>query len=195
MISFRSKITKKILNYFFINPHESLYINEISRRLRLDKRNLVKKIRELETEGILTHTTRGNLKLYSINRSYPLYSEYRKIVGATVGLQESLRRALKKMKGIKEAYIYGSYAKDTMDAHSDIDLLIVGEESTVRLQKKLNEFQKETGREINAINMDETEFRKKIRDKNSFIAQVFKQKYIKLEFVEKTLRKIEGAIS
>ena len=52
MISLKSKVTKKILNYFFINPHENLYVNEISRKLQLDKRNLVKKIKELESKVI-----------------------------------------------------------------------------------------------------------------------------------------------
>jgi len=50
MISLKSKITRKLLNYFFLNPKESLYVNELSRNLALDKRNLVKKIKELETE-------------------------------------------------------------------------------------------------------------------------------------------------
>ena len=53
MISLRSEITKKLLNYFFINPQESLYVNELSSKLQLDKRNLVKKLKELEEVGIL----------------------------------------------------------------------------------------------------------------------------------------------
>ncbi len=40
MISLKSKITRKLLNYFFLNPKESLYVNELSRNLALDKRNL-----------------------------------------------------------------------------------------------------------------------------------------------------------
>jgi len=66
MISFRSEITKKVLNYFFLNPQESIYVNELARKLGLDKRNLVKKIRELEEKGLLKSETRGNLKLYSL---------------------------------------------------------------------------------------------------------------------------------
>ncbi len=46
MISLRSEITKTVLNYFFMNPQESLYVNELVQKLHLDKRNLVKKIRE-----------------------------------------------------------------------------------------------------------------------------------------------------
>lgn len=92
MISLRSQVTKKLLNYFFINPKESLYVNEISRKLHLDKRNLVKKIKELEEKGILKSQKRGNLKIYSINEAYPLYDEYKKIIIKTIGLEEGLRR-------------------------------------------------------------------------------------------------------
>ena len=79
MISLRSDITKKILNYFFINPEDALYVNELSRRLNLDKRNLVKKLRELETEGLLKSEIRGNLKIYSTNKKFPFYKEYKKL--------------------------------------------------------------------------------------------------------------------
>src|SRR3989338_10116619 len=108
MISLKSKITKKLLNYLFINPHENLYVNELSAKLQLDKRNLVKKLKELEREGIITSQKRGNLKFYSINRDFPLYSEYRKIVSKTIGLQEELRSLLAGVEGVKHAYIYGS---------------------------------------------------------------------------------------
>lgn len=84
MVSLRSGVTRKVLNYFFVNPQESLYVNELSRKLDLDKRNLVKKLKELESEGLLKSELRGNLKIYSINKSYPLYKEYQKIILNTV---------------------------------------------------------------------------------------------------------------
>jgi len=180
MISLRSEITKKLLNYFFINPHEELYVNEISKKLYLDKRNLVKKIKELEKEGILKSHHRGNLKLYSLNNDYPLYNEYRKIVIKTLGFEENIKRTLMEVKGIKEAYIYGSYAKDKMDVHSDIDLLVIGNHGIVPLQKRLNKIQKEINREINITNMDEQEFKKRIKGGDSFIKEVLKQKNIRV---------------
>jgi predicted nucleotidyltransferase/biotin operon repressor len=180
MISLRSEITKKILNYFFLNPSESLYVNELSRKLDLDKRNLVKKIRELEKEGILVHQSRGNLKLCTINKKYPLYDEYRKIIMTTVGFEGRLRSALQGMKGIKEAYIYGSYAKDKMDAHSDIDLLVVGDESSVEVLRRIKGLQKEIEREINVVNMGEAEFRRRIKNKDPFILDVQSKKQIRI---------------
>ena len=100
MISLKSEITRKLLNYFFLNPKESLYVNELTRNLVLDKRNLVRKIKELETEGVLKSQSRGNLKFYSINRKYPLYNEYRKIVIKTIGFEKGLKSTLKDVKAI-----------------------------------------------------------------------------------------------
>jgi len=180
LISLRSEITKKLLNYFFINPHESLYINELSRKLNFDKRNLVKKLKELEKEGILKSQIRGNLKLYSINKSYPLYKEYKRIIFKTIGLEDKLKRVLKDVDGVKQAFIYGSYAKDKMDTHSDVDLLVIGYHEIVLLQRKLNSLQKEIDREINSVNMDEHELKKRIKNKDPFILGVFKKKHIKI---------------
>lgn len=42
MLNLSSKITKKLLGYFFLHEDESLYFNEIVRRLKEDKRNFGK---------------------------------------------------------------------------------------------------------------------------------------------------------
>lgn len=180
MISLRSQITKTLLNYFFINPASRVYVNEISRNLKIDKRNLVRKLKELEKEGILKSENRGNLKLYSTNRNYPLYREYRKIVLKTIGFEDRLKKILDKIEEVKEAYIYGSYAKDKMDTHSDIDLLVIGEHSVVSLQGKLNKLQQEIGREINVVNLDEGELKKRIKRRDPFIREILKAKHIRI---------------
>ena len=180
MISLKSEITQKVLNYFFLNPQENLYVNELARKLSLDKRNLVKKIRELEKEGLLISRQRGNLKLYSININFPLYKEYKNIILKTLGFEAKLKQILRAVAGIKKAYIYGSYAENKMEAHSDIDLLVIGGHSIIALQKKISRFQRELDREINVVNMDKKEFLRRRKNKDPFIANIFKMKTIEL---------------
>lgn len=180
MISLRSEITRKLLNYFFINPQENLYVNELSRKLDLDKRNLVKKLKELEKNGIVKSQIRGNIKLYSINKDYPLYEEYKKIILKTIGVEDKLRRILTEVEGIKEAFIYGSYAQNKMDIHSDIDLLVIGDHKISLLQKNLSKLQREIDREINSVSMDELEFKKRVKKREPFISEVLKNKHIQL---------------
>jgi predicted nucleotidyltransferase len=180
MIPLRSDITRKLLNYFFINTSENLYVNELVRKLNLDKRNLVKKAQELEKEGILRSRTRGNLKLYELNKEYPLYRELRKIFLKTLGVEEKIRAIIKSAAGVESAYLYGSYVRDKMGAHSDIDLLVIGHHRIVQLQPQLNRVQKEIDREINTVHISAADFRAKLKNKDPFILGVLKGKNIKL---------------
>jgi len=180
MISLRSKIARDLLGYFFINPQAELYVNELERMFKVDKRNLVKKLKELESAGIMKSSARGNLKIYSINRDFPLYSEYKKIVLKTVGIEGKLSEAVRACKGIKKAVIFGSYAKNKMEAHSDIDVLAVGDHSSIELQKKISEIQRETGREINVVNMDEAEYKARLKKKDPFLADIARNKHINI---------------
>jgi len=180
MVSLKSKVTRKVLNYFFINPEEGLYVNELVKKLELDKRNLVKKLKTLEQEGIVVSRKRGNLKIYSINTKYPLYDEYKKIICKTLGFEANLKEALSSVDNIEQVYIYGSYAIDSLSVHSDIDILAVGEHDVLVLQRIINKFQREIDREINVVNMSKKEFQKRKRAKDAFIESVFSNKYIKV---------------
>jgi len=180
MISLKSTVTIKLLTYFFLNPKESLYVNELSTKFGLDKRNLVKKLKELESEGILRSQARGNLKLYAINQKYSLYKEYKKIVGKTLGLEANLKELLLTIKGVRQAYIYGSYAANNLNAHSDIDLLVIGSHSIVELQRAVSKLQREIDREINTVNMGESEFRKRKKSRDPFLSNVLSGKNIRI---------------
>ena len=180
MFSLRSQVTRKILNLFFLNPQETFYINELSRNLGLDKRNLVKKLHELEHIGILKSEKKGNLRLYTANSEFPLFQEYRNIFLKTAGVEEKLKQIMRETPGVREAYIYGSYPRDAMGAHSDLDLLVVGNYDIKTLQKKISLLQREINREINSVNMSEDEYSKRAETKDPFLSGIFQQKTIKL---------------
>lgn len=175
MISLRAKNTKAILGYMFLHEDAELYVNEMARKFSLDDGNLSRKLKELEREGILKCRERGHECYYSLNRNYPLLKEYKGIVLKTVGLEQKLRGALRRIFGIKEAFIFGSYAGGTMDASSDIDLLVVGEHDTLALQKEITALQKEVDREINVISMDADDYKAKLK-KDSFLKSLVKKK-------------------
>ncbi len=161
MISLRSKITKEVLADMFLRPSASFYVNELARKHDLDSGNVTRKLRELESEGILNSETRGRERYYSLNRSYSLFDEYRRIVLKTLGVEASLKAVLKDVPGIKHAYIFGSYAADNMDSHSDIDVLVVGEHRVLDLQAKITQLQKKLSREVNVTNLSSREYEAK----------------------------------
>jgi predicted nucleotidyltransferase len=180
MISFKSKIAVKIINYFFLNPEASHYVNELARLLELDPKNVYRKLRELEKEGLFRSEFRGQQRYFFIAKDYPLLKHYRQIFLKTYGIEAELKKLMSDIPDIDEAYVYGSYASGKMDASSDIDLLVVGSHSVIGLQKVIVGLQKEIGREINVVNLSEKEFKVKKKQKDQFLKNIFTGDHIKL---------------
>ena len=178
MISFSSKISQKVLIYFLLNPEAELYLNEMARKFDVDRANLSRKLTEWEKEGLLNKRQLGNLSLYKINRKYPLLREVQNIVKKSFGLEVELKKTLDKIKGIKKAIVFGSYAKDKMEMESDIDLLLVGSHDFLETQKVIVKLQKKLDREINVIDMTENEFAK--AKKQELIKNILSHKHIKI---------------
>lgn len=180
MISLRSKITQKVLNLFFLNEKERFYINELAKLIREDLANVYKKLLELKKEGLLSDEFLGKERYFFLNPKYPFLKEYKKIIIKGFGFEKILKEKLKKVKGVESVYIFGSYAKNKLSFESDIDLLIIGDFDTLKLQKTLLEIQKLTGREINSIELTKKEFEKRKKQKDPFLKDVFSKKYIKI---------------
>ncbi len=180
MIFLNSKITQTILGYFFLHETEELYLNEMVKKFGFDKRNAYKIIKKLLKEGIFVAEKKGKETYYSLNKKYPLFQEVKKIVLKTYGIESQLKNSLKKVSGIDEAYIIGSYAKNQMAVTSDIDVLVIGNVDTIELNREIAKLQKNINREINLINITKKELRKKMAAKEPFLQEVFKNKKIKI---------------
>ncbi len=180
MILRHSQVSKKVLNYFFLNIQARRYVNELAKLLAVDPKNLYRKLRELEQEGILQSEFWGKQRYYSLNKKYPLLKDYRHIFLRTIGFEKQLTSVLQKISGVKVAYLYGSYAKNKMDASSDIDVLAVGKHSSLVLQRAISQLQKQVSREINVINLTPAELAAKKRTHNPFIKHIFSGKYLKI---------------
>jgi len=180
MISLRSKITRKILNLFFLNESESFYINELAKLLKEDPSNIYKKLLEFRKEGLLSDDFRGKERYFYLNKKYPLLKEYKKIILKGFGFEKILKEKLNKIPGIDSVYIFGSYAKNKLSLESDIDILIVGDLDTLKVQKAILEVQKLSNREINSIEMAKKEFEKRKKEKDGFLMDILSSKYIKI---------------
>ena len=178
MISFRSKITQNVLSYFLLNPESEMYVNEIAKKFSVDRGNLIKKLAEWEKENILLKSKKGNLSIYKVNKKYPFFKELQRIFQKSFGIEYQLKQVFKKIKGIKQAIIFGSYAKNQLNAESDIDLLLVGSHNFLNTQKEIAKLQKKIDREINIIDFTEQEFNKS--RKNALLKNIFNNKFIKI---------------
>lgn len=180
MINFKSQITQKLLGYYFINAHKKHYVNELARILNLDLGNLSRKLKQLENEGILASEFSGKQRYYFLNKKYPWLRETKKMFDASFGLKEILAKKLKGLNGLKEAYIFGSYAKGNFGGQSDIDLLLIGGHSSMEATKIILPLQNQLGREFNAIDMTQEEYKKRKKEDDPFLANILSGKIIKI---------------
>jgi len=180
MISLRSKVAIKLLDYYFLNPDTQHYINELARILELDPKNTETKLKEFEKSGLFKSEFRGKERYFFLAKDSSLLEHYRQIFLKTYGIEKRLKDALRGIKGLKEAYIFGSYATNKMDSSSDIDILAIGSHSVLELQRLIAKLQKDIGREFNVKNLSQKEFEIKKKGKEPFITGVFKTKIIRL---------------
>jgi len=180
MINFNSKLVLKLMGYFFLNSKDRKYVNEIARILEIDPGNLNRQLKTLEQEGILISEARGNQKYYFLNEKYPLLKEVKKIYNMKCGLLPELTKKLKNLLGLKEAYIFGSYARDTFQQGSDIDILLIGEHSTREAKKIIFSLQSQFQREFNVVDITEKEFIQRKKNQDEFIQNIFCNLLIKI---------------
>lgn len=180
MINLGSKITIKVLGYFFLNPRKERYINELAEMLDLDPGNLFRKLKDLEAEGILVSKRQGNQRYFGLNKNYPLLRETKKMYERKYGLTDRLKETARNIKGLKEAYIFGSYAEDSLQQESDIDILLIGNHSSIDAKRIILPLQDEIKREINIIDLTPKDFSLRKKRKDEFLKNIFSHKIIKI---------------
>jgi len=144
-----------------------------------------RELSKLENSGLVTSEKIGNQKHYRANADSPLFDEIRSIVRKTIGLQEPLLHALQPLASkITYAFIYGSIAKNTDTAGSDVDLLVVSDKLSLKeLYSVLIPLEKQLARKARKVNptiYKKTEFTEKRDIGRGFLTRVLAQPVIEL---------------
>jgi predicted nucleotidyltransferase len=171
-----SGVQQRLLALIFGHPERSFYTSEIVRQLQSGTGAVERELTRLRKSGLIAVERIGNQKHYRANPGSPIFSEIYGIIQKTVGLKEPLRRSLQDHADqIKVAFVYGSVAKKSDTAHSDIDLMVVGDDLVYsELYGALQKAEKLIGRPVNPTILDFTEWKNK-RDNSSFIQKVVSQ--------------------
>ncbi len=122
----------------------------------------------------------GRQKYFQLNRQYLLFEELRGIVAKTIGAIPLIAQTLKKVEGITEAYLYGSFARDQQDAASDIDVLVIGNPKGEVLAEAMRRLERQLGREINYTVLTRKELESRRKRKDAFLKSVWHNKRISL---------------
>ena len=136
-----------------------------------------RQLQRLADAGLVLATREGSQKYYQANPRSPIYPELHGLVLKTVGVVEPLRRALAPFaSGIQAAFVFGSTARNSDRADSDLDLMIVSDELTYPdVYQALQDTEHLIARVINPTVMTRVEWRKKRSAADSFAKRIAAQ--------------------
>ena len=177
-----SGVQQRVLGLLFGQPDRSFYANEIARKVSTGRGGLQRELERMTSSGLITMTLIGRQKHYQANRKAPIFEELRGIVLKTFGLGDVLRTALaSSSRPVHAAFIYGSVAKGTDSATSDIDVMVIADGITYsHLFETLAEAEERLGRKVNPTLYSREDFAKKLRGDNHFVTRVIDQPKIML---------------
>lgn len=122
---------QRVLGLLFGQPDRSFFATELIALAGGGSGAIQRELTRLEQSGLVTTRRLGTQKHYQANVNSPIFAELCGIARKTVGLAEPLREALAPMaEPIAAAFVYGSIAKRSDTATSDIDLMIVSDSVT-----------------------------------------------------------------
>jgi predicted nucleotidyltransferase len=169
-----SKVQQRVLGLIFSRPERSFYMSEVIRHVRSGVGAVERELSKLERSGLVSVERIGNQKHYRANPNAPIFAELRALVDKTFGLSEPLKRYFEPYADtIKAAFIFGSVAKRTDTAHSDIDLMVIDEDLNYSdLYAAAQHAEGELKRKVNPLFLSPQDWQRKASDVGSVMNRI-----------------------
>ena len=160
---------RRVLGLLLLHPERQYHVREIARQTNTAAGTLHKELSRLAQAGVLSRREQGNQVCYAANRDCPIFEELASIFRKTSGLADELRQALSPVaEKLRLAFIFGSMAKGTAQASSDVDVLLVGKVEFEEIVRLFYPVQSRLGREINPKVYSENEWQAKLHTADPF---------------------------
>ena len=173
---------QRMLALLYGQPSRSFFASELIELTGSGSGAVQRELRRLSSSGLITVTRIGKQKHYQANAECPVFEELRGLVVKTIAMVEPIRQALEPLGDrIALALIYGSVARGTDTAASDIDLLVVADELTLEdLYSALAPVEAALDRRINPNLYTPTEYEARKAAGSGFLARVLAGEHVML---------------
>lgn len=177
-----SKTQQRVLALLFGQPERSFFANELIALTKSGSGAVQRELGRLADSGLVNVTKIGLQKHFQANRAAPVFEELRNIMIKTVGLAEPLKAALAPLaEQIQFAIVYGSVAKGTHTASSDVDVLLVSNGLTLeQVYAAFAPVERTLARKISPTIYTAHEFQRRRRAGHPFVTRVLEGQHIVL---------------
>lgn len=169
---FTSKVRIDLLAHFILHPGGRFHIRGLERSPEAQYSAIWRELENLEQAGVIVSEADAVRRLFRLNLQDPLLSELQRIILKTAGLGDQVRDGLERLEGLQRAFVFGSFAAGQADAHSDIDLMVIGEVDFEQLSTHIAGVGKRLGRSINVVTFTRAERESKLANEDPFALEV-----------------------
>lgn len=173
---FGSRTRLKLLRHFLSHPKDEFFVRELARQIEEQINSVRRELGNLETMGLLHSRTEDKKKFYRVNKEFPLLHELQALVlKSRLNSEHEFISSIRGLGTVDYFILTGHFVND---GGSDIDMLIVGTVNKTRLQKLLEQFRDQFGKQLRYTLMPKEEFdyRQEVADR--FIFSVLNGKKI-----------------
>lgn len=151
-----------VLSALLLRPETALHVRELARLTGASPGSLHRELRTLADWGLLRREETGRQVYYRANVDSPVFGELAGLLRKTAGLVDVLRESLAPLSDrIQRAFVYGSMARGGEHAHSDVDVMIIGNLDFADAVLALSPAQQKLRREVNPTVFTQREFAQK----------------------------------
>ncbi len=185
-----SNVQQRVLGLIFGQPDRSFYTSEIVRTVNSGTGAVERELRRLQDSGLVTVQWIGNQKHYRANPDSPVFGELKSLVLKTVGLAGPLAEALRPdADKIQAAFVFGSVAKGSDTAASDIDLMVIGDDLDYSdLYTALQGAESKLHRKVNPLFLRRQDWQRKVSRNDSFVQRISTQPKVFIVGSERALQ-------
>jgi predicted nucleotidyltransferase len=172
----------RVLLWLFGQPERSYHLSELRRLTGLGSASLQRELNRLAEAGLVFSERIGNLRRFQANPQSPVFRELVDLTRKTLGVEPMLREALLALvPDLHAAWVFGSVAKQTDSAQSDIDVMLIGENLLLgQVLELLVPLETLLGRKINPTCYNPADFERRRAEPDSFVNRVLAQPILPL---------------
>ena len=159
----------KLTKCFLENPYREFYLRELAKKLKISTFATKKYCEFLLKNDLILEERKANLRYFKANLNNLIFRYFKISLNISLLMKTNLIEFLKEnIPNISSIILFGSMAKGENDEKSDIDILVIGKEKYLNL----NKFEEKLNRNITVHMYKWGDWNKKAKEDNPFYFEV-----------------------
>jgi predicted nucleotidyltransferase len=169
----------RVLQALFAEPGRGFGPRELAATCEIDPGNAARLLKRWTEAGLVLRRQQDGLPRYYASTD-PQLAPLVTLMQQDSALVRTLKAALANLKGVDVALVFGSVARGEATLGSDVDVLVLGQASELKVNAALKPAGRQLGRVVHATACTIEAFKNQVRGQESFALEVVRSPRIPL---------------